>query len=181
MIAYVTSIGEKSAELCMWSLERNGFQVLLDDDPTTTLAKKLKVIYHSAEDDFVRVDADVIPNRNLNFHLLEEFNDPEIWWYQFMTFDWYQQNIGYGGVQYIKKEALPYLRENIGKHLSDDRPETAMTRLKDFYEPRRFKSEDIVMGMHNYKNDMKRVAAVKANRGQSSSYDFELARRIEEL
>lgn len=180
MIAYITTIGEPTTNLCKWSLERNGFEVVVCEG-SSTLAAKLRFIYSDAKDDFIRVDADVIPNRNLNPTMIEEYDDPEIWWYQFMTFDWFQQTTGYGGVQYIKKEALPYLKENISKFLDEDRPETAVSRLPELHNPRRFKSEDIIMGLHNYKNDIKRVATVKANRGQSNNYDFELARRIEEL
>lgn len=61
MKAYVTSIGEPTTDLCVWSLERNGFETVLIQDQTT-LAEKLKRIYSEADEDFVRIDADVIVN-----------------------------------------------------------------------------------------------------------------------
>lgn len=180
MKAYITSIGEKTLNLCKWSLERNGFDVeVIEGD--NSLAEKLKTIYEKADSDFLRVDADVIPNRNITPDFLSTFTDKEIWWLQFQTFDWCKQDNTYGGVQFIRKEALPYLRENINNHLNAERPESEMSRIKEFYDPRRFISVQIVTGLHNYKNDTKRVIKTKSRRGQMNNYDFELAQRIDEL
>lgn len=175
MRAYITSIGEKTTELCKWSLERNGFEVILVEG-LTTLQEKLKFIYNDTNEDFVRVDADVIPNRNLT---------PDIktdnWWTQFQMFEWFRQDVGWGGVQFIKKEALPALRANVDQFKWHDRPETELSRIPEFHNPRRFASDPTIMGVHNYKNDIKRVSKVKANRGQSHLFDWALVERINEL
>lgn len=178
MKAFVSSIGEVTTELCVWSLERNGFEVVLVYGDTS-LASKLEEIYLQAEDDFVRIDADLIPNRNLT---PENLIAPEgIWWVQYQMFDWFRQDVGYGGVQFIKREALPALRANVAQFKQAERPETELSRIKEFYEPRRFASENHLMGVHNYKNDLGRVKGVKANRGQSHLYDWELTEKLEAL
>lgn len=180
--AYVTSIGEKTTELCRWSLERNGFEVVVIEG-SEKLAKKLETIYSQADHDFLRVDADVIVNSKCTPQFLgtklKEY--PIELWVQFRTYEWYRQDLGYGGVQYIKKEVLPLLREKIVNFREAERPETELSRLSELYNPRTFVSDDTVLGIHNYKNNLKRVAQVKARRGQSHLYDFELAKRLEEL
>jgi len=187
MIAFVTTIGEKATDLCIWSLKRNGFEVhtISGDD---SLADKLERIYeeaHNLDIDFLRVDADIVVNKYCTPERIKTIARMDIykdaWWLQFQTYDWYQQMIGYGGVQYIKREAVPILKNNLKYFKGHERPETELSRSHGMYNPRRFESFDALMGLNNYKNDMKRVAKVKANRGQSDNYDFELAQRLEEL
>lgn len=177
MKCYVTSTGESTTDLCVWALERNGFDVELVYNETSTLAEKLDVIYHRANDTFLRVDADVIVNKNCNPDM-EATN----WWTQYMTYNWYKQDISYGGVQLINKKCLPILRDNIKKYMNAERPESQMFRLAEFNNPRRCSSLDLVVGLHGYKqNNIQRVIDTKKRRGQYDDYDFELAQRIEEL
>lgn len=96
-------------------------------------------------------------------------------------YEWFRQDVGWGGVQLIKKEALPALRANVDRFVWHERPETELSRIKEFNDPRRFTSDPRIMGIHNYKNDVKRVSRVKANRGQSHLYDWALVERINEL
>lgn len=179
MRAFITSIGEPTTDLCKWSLERNGFDVHLVVG-NTSLASKLETIYALADDDFFRIDADVIPNRALRPDLAKNL-DPAIWWLQYMTFDWYKQDVTYGGVQFIRKEALPALREHVHEALELERPESYMFRLKEFHNPRRCISNMMIMGLHGYKNDPVRTKATKERRLQADNYDFELAERINAL
>lgn len=179
MKAYVTSIGEPTTELCVWSLERNGFEVVLIKG-TDSLASKLDAIYNIAKDDFVRVDADVIPNRSLTPEATQRMSR-DVWWLQFMTFDWYKQDLTHGGVQLIRKEARPALREHVHEAFYLERPESYMFRLKEFHDPRRCLTSETVMGIHNYKNDVNRVKATKTRRNQIENYDFELAERMNAL
>lgn len=177
MKAFVTSIGEPTTELCVWSLERNGFEVvLLQSD--SNLADKLKDIYSQAEDDFFRVDADVIPNRLCRPPL----SRGEYWWYQYQCFDWYSQDISNGGVQLVKRECLPALRANIGRFMHSERPETELYRLPEFDNPRRCITIPHIVGLHGYaQTDLDRVKAVKERRNQSDNYDWELLDRINQL
>lgn len=187
MIAFVTTLGEPTTDLCIWSLKRNGFEVHTISGQDS-LASKLKRIYEEASSldcDFLRVDADVVVNAKCNMAtintVLLQPSLQDAWWVQFRTFDWYQQLPGYGGVQFIKREALPTLLKNIDLFMDFDRPETELSRSHGMYNPRRFESHVGVMGIHNYKNDVRRVAKVKAHRGQSANYDFDLAQRLEKL
>lgn len=179
MKAYVTSTGEPTTELCKWALERQGFEVVLIEGKDS-FNRKLRTIYNDADDDFIRVDADVIVNKNV--HKLISECPEEVWWWQSMSFDWWQMDIGYAGVQYIKKECLPILREKIEGSLHIDRPESQMYRLPEFHNPRRCEGSGIVCGLHGYgQNDMERVKKLKEYRGQLANYDFELAERVSAL
>lgn len=180
MKAFVTSVGEPTTDLCVWSLERNGFDVEVIKNQYS-LASKLDYIYHVAEDDFVRVDADVIVNKNLTERAVLASQYPYVWWVQFLTFDWFKQDNTHGGVQFIKKEAIPTLRSRIGEFSEAERPESQMYRLDEFENPRRCYTQPVVMGIHGYKNDLKSVAKTKTRRGQLSGYDFELAERLNNL
>lgn len=180
MIAYVTSIGEVTTNLCMWSLQRNGFDVKLLHN-TNSLAQKLLDIYEHAEEDFVRVDADVVVNKKLTPEYVHGLA-PESWWLQFQTFDWFKQDITNGGVQFIRKAALKDLRNNILRFQDSDRPETQMYRLDEFNTPRRCTTIQSIVGIHGYKQDnIERVKKQKASRKYYTDFDFELAEALEEL
>lgn len=181
MIAFITSIGEKTTELCKWSLERNGFDTCLILSGNS-LAEKLQHIYTTANDDFVRVDADVVVNRNLLPTFPKQTTDPEHWWACYLTFDWWKQDTTTGGVQFIRKEALPILRDNIGKYLDSERPESQMYRLDEFHSPRRCELYKTIMGIHGYgTSDVERIKETKRRRGQDKYYDWELADRLNGL
>lgn len=192
MRAFITSIGEKTTDLCQWTLERNGFEVEVINN-NSSFGSKLQKIYHSTDEDFVRVDADVVVNRILNAEYIEQLfvldsrtrdnvHLKDAWWVQFMCFDWFQQNLVYGGVQFIKKEALPALRRNVDTLINDDRPETMLSRIPEFYKPRRFESVEDCVGIHGYAaTDMDRVIAQKKKRGYFQDYDFELSEKLNQL
>lgn len=175
--AYVTSTGEPTADLCVWSLKRNGFDVeVLQND--SSLAVKLAYIYAHASDNFLRVDADIIVNRNMTPEFLATL-DKDIWWWQFVVYDWYKQDTGHS-MAYISKKALPALRGNINSVLDSLRPETEMSRIAEFYSPRRMETyTDTLMGLHGFGiTDIKPVKALKTARGQIGNYDFELHERL---
>ena len=174
--AFVTSIGEVTTDLCVWALKRNGFEVKLVYDEKTTLAQKLQDIYNRATDDFIRVDADVVVNKNCK-PTMETFN----WWTQYLTYDWFKQDVTHGGVQVIKKEALPILRKHIQEFMNIDRPETMISRVAEFHNPRRMTSAPVIMGIQNYKGDVGRVKTTKMQRKYYDLYDWELAGRLEQL
>lgn len=171
MQAFVTSIGEPTTDLCIWSLERQGYDVKLVKG-TDSLASKLEYIYHEAQDNFIRVDADIIVNR----HIKELELPLNVWWLQASCFGWYSQDIIEGGIQYVGKQCLPILRDRVHECLEKERPETYMYRLAEFHNPRRCVSSEIVCGIHGWgQTDIARVKAVKQRRGQMDNYDFELA------
>lgn len=185
MKAYVTSIGERTTDLCVWSLERQGFDVTVLRDGTT-LANKLKRIYAQADEPFVRVDADVICNRNVarTFRELFKIKSDDVWWVQGCTYGWYAQDVIFGGVQFIDKPIIQVLRDNIERYSHDSRPETRLFRMPELYNPRRCISIPGLFGVHGYgqkTSDLVRVKAVKIERGHYGNYDWELMDRINEL
>lgn len=176
MKAYITSIGEPTTDLCSWSLKRHELDVeIISGD--STLGEKLEYIYNHADDDFLRVDADVIVSQPPVIQ-----HQDENWWFQWMTFDMYKFGATFGGIQYIRKEALPALRANIGSYLFDDRPETRMWNLPEFNDPRRCISVNLIAGIHGFgQKDIDRVEETKQGRKYYGDYDFELARKMSEM
>lgn len=182
MRAYVTSIGEPTAELCAWSLRRLGYDVRVLQDPFTTLQQKLKLIYLDADDDFIRVDADVVCNKYLPAMVLSLQAQPDTWWLAGQTFDWFKQDVTNGGVQLIRKEALPILRAHVDEAAGQERPESFLYRLPEFHNPRRCFVFNGIVGLHGYgQTDIERVKATKARRDQMEAHDFELAERLNAL
>ena len=182
MKAFVTSIGERTTDLCVWSLQRQGFDVELVQS-NSSLGEKLQYIYEVADDEFVRVDADVIVSRGLDKITTYSPFEDNIWWVQFQTWDMYKMALTHGGVQHIRKDALKPLREGIGAFLHDDRPETRMWNLDALKKPRRCQTYIYhIAGVHGFgQNDVDRVRAVKENRKYIEDYDFELAEKMQEF
>lgn len=184
MKAYLTTIGEPTTEVSAWSLERNGFEVVRVVGGGL-LADKLKTVYELAEDDFMRIDADVVVNQDFtpDFVRQEIAAFPDAWWLQFQCFDWLKLNLSYGGVQFIKKEAIPALRSHVDGVHGADRPETALSRIDAFYNPRRFESSQTIIGLHGFAlgEHTDRVLRQKKKRNHFATYDFELAAKLEGL
>ena len=75
---------------------------------------------------------------------------------------------------------MPALLANVDKFADTERPETELSRIKEFYKPRRFGSVPTVLGLNNYRNDIIRVKQTKERRGQEG-YDWSLVARLEKL
>ena len=182
MKVIVTSTGEPTTELCRWALERNGFEVMVFQSDTS-LWQKLHDIYNNIDEDFLRVDADVIVNKNLTPQKLEDLSkDGTIWWWQFVVFDWYKMDIAHT-TSFIRKVALPSMRLNINRFKLSLRPETDISRIKELHNPRRMQTYDKqIVGIHGYGiPDMTEVKRLKEARNQMDNYDFELAERLNAL
>lgn len=175
--AIVTSIGEPTTELCIWSLERQGFQVDLYQDKST-LWDKLNRIYKDIHEDFIRVDADVVVNQNIK----ELITQTDLIWYQSLCYGWFSQDIIHGGVQFVRKAAIEPIRKHIHEASRLHRPESYLFRLEEFHNPRVCGTFEKICGIHGYKqNDWQRIKQVKQERGQMDNYDFELAEKLEAL
>jgi len=182
MKCYVTSIGEPTTDICVWSLKRNGFDVELLQD-NSSLQSKLKTIFNSATSDFLRVDADIIVNKNFTVEFLKSLDYMnDIWWWQFKCFDWYKLDIAHC-MSYIREPAIEHLRNNIDKFKDSLRPETDVSRIQELHNPRRLLTyEDAIVGLHGYGiNDIEPVKALKEARNQSHLYDFEMVEKLERL
>lgn len=179
MKAFVTSIGEPTTDLCVWSLQRQGFDVELVQS-SSSLWEKLRYIYEVAEGDFLRVDADVVVNKNVK--LLSELDTRYVWWYQARTYGWFSQDATHGGVQLYGARTLPILRAKIEEARHLERPETYMSRLDEFHNPRRFETFERLCGLHGYKqDDYDRIMRIKDRRKQMGNYDFELAKKLDDI
>lgn len=180
MRAVITSIGEDTTELCEWSLNRLGFRIYTVKS-ATTLWGKLQTIFdieEILEEDFIRVDADVIVNKNV----LELIKQDKLWWYQALTFDWFKQDTTHGGIQFIRKQCFPAIKKHLKEAERLERPESYLSRLAEFHNPRRFATFERICGTHGYKqSDIERVKATKARRGHYEDYDWELAERLNSL
>lgn len=173
MRAYITSIGETTTEISEWALKRLGFDTIVINDPSS-LWQKIYQITSNEEDDFLRVDADIIVNQNV----LDLIKETELWWYQTLTFDWWKQDVTHGGVQFIRKQCLPIIRQHIHEATHKERPESYLFRLPEFHEPRVCGTYEQICGLNGYKqNNMQRVRDTKERRGQIG-YDWELAGRL---
>lgn len=174
MKAFLFSIGEPTAELSEWSLERQGFDVTVVYNPDTSLSSKLKWLYNHVDEDFIRVDADVICN--LNLMKLEPHDN--CWWHCAYGWDWNKMDIGSISVHWVKQEALPYLRKGILRFENAERPETELSRIEEFMNPRRYETYNVMCGIHGWgQRDINRVKETKLRRGQED-YDFELVEKL---
>lgn len=177
MKAFVTSIGEKTTEICCEQLNRFGFEVVLLDGRESWL-NKYKLFINTAKEECVRVDADIIPNRNIRQIGIENKEIPMI---QHKLFDLYKNNVTIGGVILYRKKALDMIRVNIDK-LEIGRTETMAFRNNNVTSI----TSDLIVGMHGfYQNDetMEIAKKNKIARGQIEEYhyDFDLAFRLKNL
>lgn len=176
MKAFITTIGEPTTDLCKWALERLEFDVQIIEGKSS-LWEKLKIIF-DYDEDFLRVDADTIVNKNV----LKLINETYLWWYQTLTFDWFKQDLAYGGVQFIRSPAIPIIRQHIDDARSRERPESYLYRLEAFHNPRVCGNFDLVCGLNGYgQTDIKRIKDTKLRRDQYLNYDWELAEKITAL
>lgn len=179
MKAFVFSIGEPTTNLCVELMEKYGFEVVLYQDQTS-LWEKLKRFYTEAleteDDKFVRIDADIIPNKN-SMRLVEEFNKG---WSCASGFDWYKQDRGAVSVHVMDRATVKKCLEHIEEAKDKLRPETYLWRLKEV-NPLTQVVEEYSCGIHGYgqQRHRDRIKALKDSRGQS--YDWDLVERIEAL
>lgn len=185
MKAYVFSIGEKTTSLCCKLLKSYGFEVILIKD-ASPLSSKLRRFYDLAlktDDDYwLRIDADIIPNRNVLrlAKVVDAFGKDVPSWVCASGFDWYKQDRGAISIHIMNREAVnraqkhaPYAKEVV-------RPETYIWRQPDI-NPFTMVVESFNAGLHGYgqKDQRRRIKNLKNLRNQD--YDWDLVRKIENL
>lgn len=178
--AYIFSIGEHTTDLCVDLMNKYGFETHLIYNETSSLWDKLKYFYTVAletdDDVFVRVDADIIPNKNVN-KLVKSFN---YGWSCASGYDWYKQDRGAISIHVMDRATIKKCLEHIEEAKDKVRPETYLWRL-DSVNPSTRVIEDYSCGVHGYgqQKHRARIKALKDSRGQS--YDWDLVERIEKL
>jgi hypothetical protein len=175
--AFVFSIGEKTTDLCVELLKEYGFEVVLYQDKSS-LWEKLKRFYTEAlesdDEKFMRIDADIIPNRNV---LRLTGADG---WECASGFDWYSQDRKAISIHVMDRFVIRQCLENIYEAQDKVRPETHLWRHEDVNDFTSIQA-DFNSGLHGYAqgDQRKRIKALKESRNQN--YDWDLLDRIESL
>lgn len=177
MRAYVFSIGEKTTDLCCELMKEYGFEVILYQD-NSFLWNKLKRFYTEAlatnDQWFVRIDADIIPNRNV-LKL-----DGGKGWQCASGFDWYSQDRKAISIHKMNRAVIEKCLKHIDEARDVNRPETYLWRLPEV-NPLTSIQSDFNSGIHGYgqKDQRDRIKHLKYVRNQD--YDWSLLDRVESL
>jgi len=179
MKAYVTSVGERTAQICCEELERFGFKVVLLDGKEPWINKYSRFIKTANEDCF-RVDADIIPNSKI---LQVSDLSKDAWVIQNWIWDFYKNDLSITGPIFYRKRALDVIRENLDK-LNPNRPEATALRLSEVNQ--HIFLADLILGMHGVGADRETMERAKKNkiaRGhlKKYNYNFDLAYKIMRL
>jgi len=179
MKAFVTSIGERTTQICCEQLEKFGFKVILLDKKEPWLDKYKRFI-EMAKNDCFRVDADVIPNSNI---LLVPDLSKEAWTIQNWVFDFYKNDMTLTSPIFYRKRALDEIRKNLDK-LSSSRPEASALRLPEVNK--HICVGGLILGSHGLFQDsetIERAKKHKVERGQLEKYkyDFGLVYKLKKL
>lgn len=172
MRAYLTSIGERTTRVCYEQLERFGFDVILLDKREEWV-DKYKSFIRLANEDCIRIDADIIPNESIkrvggeNYGLIT-----------YMTYDLYRNNIGVSSPVFYKKRIIDILKKRI-KDIPTSRPEANASRFPEI-NPDKYNS-NLIIGMHGFFQDKETRARAERNkieRKQIVYYDFNLIKEL---
>lgn len=183
MKAFVTSIGERTTELCVKQLKKYGFEVVLLGEKEDWLTKYKKFIGQASQtgEDVLRIDADIIPNRNIAKvpELAKVYSS--MFLVQFSIFDFYKYDIGIGQPLLYKKEGLSVMLKHLHK-ITGHRPETEMSRLPQINDW--MINCPVVMGTHGFfqtRETFDEAYRNKDRKGQLPDFDFPLAEEILDL
>jgi len=175
MKAYLTSIGERTTDLCKWQLERFGFEVVLLDEKEPWFEKYQRFL-NTANEDCIRIDADVIPNKKIQGLVMCE----GYLMVQSLVYCFYRNDVTEKSPILYRAEALGIIRRNLNK-LDRFRPETGAWRLPEIVN--RTWTFETIVGCHGFfqrKEDILRGIEnkVRIRNRQEDRCDFDLVRRI---
>lgn len=182
MKAYVTTIGEKTTELCCSQLEKFGFEVVLLDKIESWESKYKRFINMAHEDNenCLRVDADVIVNENIKT-LGGNHLTPRILIESGSLYDLYRNGVFRGSPIFYTKKAIGIIHR-YKSMLHPNRPESSACRL-DGINPHKYQSDTIV-GMHGFfqnRDAVEKAMINKKDRKQQDLFDFELVDKLMNL
>jgi len=175
MKVFVTSIGEKTTAICCKQLKRFGFDVILLEKKEPWI-DKYKSFIMLANEDCIRIDADIIPNENIKQVGKEDFG-----MITYMTYDLYRNNIGITSPIFYRKFILDILKKRI-KEIPVSRPEASASRFLEV-NPYKYNS-NLIVGIHGLcasSRDIARHEKHKIERKQIEQYDFNLINKINEI
>lgn len=182
MKAYLCSVGEKTTQICKEQLERFGFEVVLFDEKEKW-EDKYKRFINTANEDCLRVDADVVPNKNIEFLKIApySFRNLDKLMIQCKGYDFYKNDIGVIGIVFYRKQAIDIIKRDFN-FIDLRRPEATAWRLPDINKYT--ETEEIICGLHGFGQDeetMMRAFEHKVARKQIEQYDFSLANKLSKL
>ena len=175
MKAYITSIGETTTELCEWQLKRLGYKTILLNQVEPWIVKYKRFI-EMANEDCLRVDADILVNNSIPKGI-----DKDSLMIQFHVFDIYKNKISICSPIFYRKKGIEIIRKNLD-NLYVSRPEASAWRIEEINPYT--KTSPIIAGIHGLlqnKETIDRAIENKKQRGQFDDYDFELAKKINEI
>lgn len=178
MRAFVTSIGEKTTDICADQLSRFGFDVVVLSKKENW-ADKYRQFIDSTEEDCIRVDADVLVNERVK--LMREMPHLDILMAQGSVYDFFHNDSWVGQPVYYSRNVFKIIRHQL-EHMNEMRPESWAWRLADVNK--KTISLDTLMGMHGFfcdEEQLERAYRNKESRGQLGRFDFDLARKLIKL
>lgn len=186
MKAYLFSVGESTTDLARWSLERLGHEVIMLGDPNTSFHQKYMEFLARALDAkdkwCIRADADMIMGRGLNKMIsYAEQQLAGLWWLNGKSFCFHRMELIESTPSVIHLKGIKAAAMRVLSVKQELRPETALTRIPEFYNPRRFAATDYFLGIHGYKQhegDIARVMNMKAQRDQLKEWDLEMIEKL---
>ena len=180
MKAYVTSIGEKTEKICCEQLEKFGFEVVLLNAKESWESKYKRFINmaYKANEDCLRIDADVIVNERIRY--LHEVENSELI-ASYCLYDLYRNGIFRGSPILYSKKAIGIIHR-YQSMLHPNRPESSACRL-DQINPHKYQSE-VIVGMHGFFQNHDTIEKAKTNktdRKQQDLFDFDLVDKLMKL
>lgn len=184
--AFLFSKGETTTDLAKWSLERLGHEVILLADPKTSFYQKYLDFLNQAKNEVVviRADADVVALKRFN-DLLTQFNaQKDVWWVTGRAFCYHRHDLIDGGLNIMNSQVISLGLQHFHKFKKESRPETALSRVKELFNPRRFLATTLFVGLHGYRQyeaDIGRVMIQKSERNQLKDWDMDLIEKMKDV
>lgn len=157
-------------------MSKYGFEVVLFQDKTT-LWDKLKRFYTEAlaiGEPALRIDADVIPNKNVK-HFTNMFGWTCAW-----GWDWYKQDQGTISIHLMNQTTMQLALNRIEEAKNEVRPETYLWRCPEINGMTGNDNSDMY-GMHGYGQADQRGRIKHLKHLRNQEYDWELVEKIEAL
>lgn len=167
MIAYVTTVGERTLDACVSQLNRYGFDTVVLYGKEKWIDKYSRFL-RIAKEPCIRVDADIVVNHRLK----DAIPTGDCLMAQFSAFDVYRLDVHAGHVVYYTPEAVEIISKHL-KELDPERPETAAWRLPEFVD--RTITVDEVVGIHGlrpYEETLERHLKHRKDRNQDIDFDW---------
>lgn len=178
-LVFLTSCDEKTAGIAKDQIIKLGFYIVHLDKKEEWFDKYqrfIRLASNAPYDYFIRVDADVILNKNIKT-AYQNFLASGALFGQANTFSFYANDL-VDSVCFYSMESIKIISDNITK-LDPDRPETSASRLPEINHKKISLPETVGMNSFFQNNaHFTRHLNHKKDRKQMSHYDFDLATKL---